>query len=200
MSSPAKPPYAHRPRPERAEETQRLISDRLSDVERWSRGENFSQTWSARAEMVARLIDPGLTVLDLGCGANMDLEKALGPQTCYIPADLVARDTRTLVCDLNAGQTPEVEADVVVMLGVIEYLHDPQAVLDRLARRYRRLIATYTPVELNPQQDRRAHGWFNDLTSAGLVEMAIAAGFQLDAIVPFEVQRLYAFSREPTVP
>ncbi len=134
-------------------------------------------------------------MLDLGCGM-MDLERHLARGTVYIPSDLMRRDGRTIVADLNAGELPDTDADVVTMLGVLEYIHDPSALVTALARRYDRLVLTYNPADIDGKRDRRALGWFNDLSSAEVVGTVSDAGFDLEAILPFErFQRIYAFRR-----
>lgn len=180
----------------RREQTEALIRSRASDVSRWSVTDNFHSNWKDRANAVAALAGPGKTILDLGCG-RMDLEAALQPGCTYIPCDLVPRDDRTLVCDLNAGEIADVDADIVAMLGVLEYIHDPEALLRRIALRWRRLILTYNAAELDAGRDRLLHGWFNALTSARLVAMAASAGWRLIGIVPLDGrQRLFEFEQD----
>jgi hypothetical protein len=196
LSVPSAPrsPFADQLVEVRRKQTQDLISAKQSDYVRWTDAANFKSVWSARARLVAALICPGEHVLDLGCGM-MELERHLPTGCIYLPADLVRRDARTVIVDLNAGCVPDLQADVVTMLGVLEYVHDPVALLARLARLWARLVVTYHPVDLKPEQDRRRHGWVNDLSSGQLVGMAVAAGYRLDAIVPHGAyERLYAFS------
>ena len=98
------------------------VAARETDAERWSRRESLSPRWGYRAGLAAQMISAYSRVLDIGCGA-MDLECALPEGCAYQPCDLVARDERTIVCDLNRGEFPEAsQADVVTMLGVLEYV------------------------------------------------------------------------------
>ncbi|CAL4869163.1 hypothetical protein MMA231_03454 (plasmid) [Asticcacaulis sp. MM231] len=188
-------PYSKLEKGARRARTESLIEAGCSDVKRWSLADNFHGNWRDRAQTVAAMIGAGDRVLDLGCG-KMDLETALPAGCIYLPSDLVARDDRTLVCDLNAGELPAVEADVVTMLGVLEYIHDPSALLVSIAQRWSTLILTYNPSELDEGRDRLLHGWFNALTSAQLVAMAEVSGFGLVGIVAVDVrQRLYIFYR-----
>jgi hypothetical protein len=58
----------------------------------------------------ADYIPAAAVVLDLGCG-GMALEGFL-PNGCrYIPCDVGRRDERTVICDFNAGQFPDAEAE-----------------------------------------------------------------------------------------
>jgi hypothetical protein len=177
---------------ERRKETETLISVRGTDVERWSEPENLKLTWARRAEVAGRLIPRNARLLDLGCGA-MDLERFLDPSVTYIPADIVRRDERTLLCDLNAGELPQIDVDVITLLGVLEYVHDVARLLGRLRRMQATVICSYNPIDLG-STDRREQGWFNDLTSAGLCAKAVEAGFRLVGLVTIAPQNLYEFS------
>jgi hypothetical protein len=180
---------------QRQERTKRLQEGRLTDVARWSDPGNLKQVWSLRAERVAQLIGTGAQVLDIGCGA-MDLERHLPEGCVYIPADLVARDARTLLCNLNEGCLPDRPADVITMLGVIEYCHDPQRVFKMLSELSKRLIVTYNPVDLDDGRDRSRQGWFNALTSAALVSLAEQAHYELQVVAPAsQRERIYLFER-----
>lgn len=189
------PRYGDRPETERRRSSEELAAACASDVERWANPRNLNTNWSPRAALVAKLLKAGDMVLDLGCG-KMDLERELPDGARYVPADIVARDERTLHCDLNAGILPAVAADVVTMLGVIEYCHNPGAALGAIASRWPRLVLTYNPADLDIGRDRRLHGWFNALSSAELVNVACDQGFQLEAVVPYgKRERVYVFTR-----
>lgn len=189
------PAFADQPADQRERHTQRMRDQGASDEARWSAPANLKSAWATRAAIVAGLIPDGSTVLDLGCGA-MDLGKQLGDRAHYIPADLVARDERTLIIDLNQGLFPDVQADVVTLLGVIEYIHAPETLLIEMAKRWPHAIVTYNPADLDVGRKRRAHGWFNDLTSAGFVSLAARAGYELVGIAPHGArERIYELKR-----
>ncbi|MEX0409808.1 methyltransferase domain-containing protein [Aquibium sp. LZ166] len=175
---------------ERRSNTLRLLASRGTDVTRWSEPTNLLASWTSRAQKVARLIEPGEIVLDIGCGA-MTLESELPEGCTYIPADLVKRDERTLPCDLNAGRVPDRYANVVTMIGVFEYCHSPESVLAVIARRWPRLVLTYNPADLDGGRDRLRHGWFNALSSAAVLALAQQVGFRLRMIVPLGRERIY---------
>ncbi|HEV7689826.1 MAG TPA: putative nucleotide-diphospho-sugar transferase [Hyphomonadaceae bacterium] len=179
---------------DRRKRTQAMLDAGQSDRPRWANTDNLKAGWDERASAVARLISPPGTVLDLGCGA-MALEKELAPGVVYVPADLVSRDERTLVFDANSGRLPDQDADVVTALGVLEYIHDPQAFFTSLAR-WPRVVLTYNPADLDEGRDRRPHGWFNALTVAEVIAMAVNAGFRLDGLIPFaKRQRIFDLGR-----
>ncbi len=181
--------YGSIPSDERIRCTEWLKAQRLSDVERWSNPVNFKSNWSERASIVANLIPEGSCVLDLGCG-QMDLERCLDSTSKYIPADLAPHEDRIMFCDLNRGIFPEVLADVVTMLGVIEYIHDPTNLFRSIASRWPKLFMTYNPTDLDSGRDRRIHGWFCNLTSAQMVAAATGAGFDLIGLAPVDTRQL----------
>lgn len=180
---------------ERVARTTQLSAGRESDVARWANKVNLLRQWSGRAEIVASLITAPNIVLDLGCG-EMDLERHLTPGVIYQPSDIVSRDERTIVCDLNKNEVPDFKASIVTMLGVLEYIHDPKALLDRLAARWPTLLMTYYPTDFDGKRDRFAHGWFSALTSAELVATAGAVGYDLVSIIPSsdDRERIYTFA------
>jgi len=127
--------------------------------------EDKSQKWAHRAERAAHIINrlDVRSVLDLGC-FRMSLEAYLRPSIKYIPSDIVPRDARTIVCDLNADPVPVVEADIVTALGVLEHLTAPQKVMRQLAEHYPAAIVTYNPLDLVPVGKARRH-FLNDFSS-----------------------------------
>src|SRR5690349_18186690 len=90
------------------DETERrksVITARETDLVRWRDPKQLEAAWEARAAIAAQLIAPGTRVADIGCGA-MRLEAHLRFGCTYLPSDVVARDERTVVADLNADGMP----------------------------------------------------------------------------------------------
>ncbi|HEY8002896.1 MAG TPA: methyltransferase domain-containing protein [Phenylobacterium sp.] len=156
-----------------------LVSAEETDVDRWSKAESFAPEWAVRARLAAQLVPAYARVLDIGAGA-MDLERVL-PEGCrYQPCDLVRRDERTIVCDLNRGQFPDgVEADVVTMLGVLEYIKEPLGLLRRIRALNLPLVCSYSITDRRPQLDRASQGWINAFDFASLQALMQQAGFRL---------------------
>ncbi|THD53630.1 hypothetical protein [Phenylobacterium sp.] len=156
-----------------------LVAAGETDIERWSRPESFSPQWAHRANLAAQMIPAYASVLDLGAGA-MDLEQALPEGCSYLPCDLVRRDERTIVCDLNRGEFPEgVDADVVTMLGVLEYIRTPLDLLLKVRAFNRPLVCSYSITDRRPQMDRALQGWINSFDFADLLALMRQAGFRL---------------------
>jgi len=101
---------------------------------------NLSTKWDRRARMAAEWLQAETAVADIGCGL-MTLEPYLARGTRYVPMDLVARDSRTLVFDLGKDRIPPVACGAAALLGVLEYIDDVPFVLEQLTRFPRSLIS-----------------------------------------------------------
>jgi len=127
------------------ERRKQVIEARQTDVARWSDPKQLESSWEARSVLAADLIRAGTRVLDIGCGA-MKLERYLPFGCAYQPSDVVARDERTIVADLNTQPPPDAaveNADLVVMLGVWEYLYKPDQVFAAFARTGKPILCSY---------------------------------------------------------
>jgi hypothetical protein len=121
-------------------------------------------------------------VLDLGCG-RMAL-RGLVPKDCvYQPCDLVARDPNTIVCDLNAGGFPveaAADADIVTMLGVLEYVVDADALFAALQRSRCDIVLSYCPTEFSAAVDRPSLGWISHFGFADLAALFDRHGYRIE--------------------
>lgn len=180
------------------ERRKQVIESRRTDVARWSDPKQLEPAWEARAVAAADLIAAGTRVLDIGCGA-MALERYLPFGSHYAPCDIVARDQRTIVADLNTGDIPRAAvsaADLVVMLGVWEYLYKPSDVFAAFAAAGKPILCSYCDVSLSPQIDRRALGWVNDFTLEHFVGLATPQGYRPSLIKQVDaLQHLIRFDR-----
>jgi len=168
------------------------------DLARWTRlTEN--EDWNARARRVAELIPPTATVLDVGCGTQ-HLRELVGEDR-YVGLDVVARDERTIVADLNRAGIPDealARADCVVMLGVLEYLVRPLETLRQALAGGRRVVVSYTPADLGPDHaTREAEGWHSHLTLAALQDFLEETGCRVIGCERMESQVLYAIETGP---
>jgi hypothetical protein len=139
-------------------------------------------SWRYRSERAAIHVRPNAILLDIGCG-KMAIERFLPPGCRYVPADVVPRDERTLVCDLNQGRFPPAGgADHVCMLGVLEYVDVPRTVWHWLSQLDARVILSYVPLRATFSAGRRkAMGWLNHFTREEIIQAAENAGFVLTA-------------------
>ena len=154
-----------------------VINARETDVVRWSDPSQLEPSWQARSKLAAQFIPIGSRVLDIGCGA-MALERFL-PFGCYYqPCDVVARDLNDVPLPDNSLR----ECDLVTMLGVLEYLYQPEKLLKQLALSGKSLLLSYCAMDWSEQLDRRALGWVNDLSLSAIQKMAVDAGFRVQRV------------------
>ncbi len=117
--------------------------------------------WPARARRAAALVEqldlePGASVLDLGCG-NQTVRQLLPEGLEYRPFDRMARSPDTEVLDL-ASAHPATGGDVALLLGVLEYLPDPLPTLSWVAQNCRHLVLSYNDCR---SAERRAQQHWN---------------------------------------
>lgn len=166
------------PTSQRALETEQLIQQKGTDVQRWAQMDSLATQWDARAVMAAGHIPPGAKVLDVGCGA-MALGAALKPGCEYWPADVVERRPGAFVVDLNRQQFPAGEYDWVTFLGVLEYIHDPLWPLAQARLAAPNLVATYCTHPGGDVLIRRGMGWVNELSEGEFEQALRQTGWQL---------------------
>jgi len=151
-----------------------------TDIDRWSNAASLELAWDRRAAFAATFIPAGARVLDLGCG-RMALRGFLREGCDYRGCDLVARDAHTIVCDFNKGDFPSAEAadvDVLVLLGVLEYIADLDAFFARLRDAGREIVLSYCAADFT-SLDRPSLGWINSLTLADLATLFDRFGFRV---------------------
>lgn len=105
---------------------------RMHDIRQRNKGADIG-SWSERMQTAWALFhqvltsDTPLQVGDYGCG-RQELRALLPEDWTYVPYDWTARSPDTQVCDL-ATDPPEERHDVIFILGVLEYMPVPAALL-----------------------------------------------------------------------
>lgn len=192
------PPFEESSERERCDRTLRAIAAHETMVERWRHlTVTQSATWEYRAQQAAAYLSGCACVADIGCG-RMLLERHLPRGTAYVPVDVVARDERTLVCDLNReALLPLPSVDAVAMLGLLEYLYDVPGFLAQLPAACNTVAVSYCVAEFTPHQDaRHGNGWVNAFRGSQIEAMFEAQGWQVAASSQIDaVQVLWHFVR-----
>jgi hypothetical protein len=173
-------------KPDRVKRIRGLVKARASDSERWS-SEIQLKTWGERSKRASHFIPRGSKVLDLGCG-NMNLKDELVEGCEYIPADIVPRSEDCLVIELNENVWPNITADVVAALGVLEYIHDLRNFLERCSEIAPRLIFSYHVSYVRRPHVRRVRmelGWLNNFSFSKVVDEIGRVGGKIDRIDGF---------------
>jgi Methyltransferase domain len=151
-----------------------------SDVERWSDTSKLSLEWDHRAKEISEWIPEGVKLIDIGCG-QMAVEKVVKNCT-YIPVDIVQRDHRTTVVDLNVEPLPSSlikKTDFAVLLGVMEYLKRPQDLLSMLSAAGIQVVCSYQLADNSSAEVRAENGWFNAFTALEFAKLLRDSGFSV---------------------
>jgi hypothetical protein len=165
-----------------------LALAKKTDTERWANPDALEPAWDARAQRAATLIPAGSRVLDLGCGRMM-LRGFLPAGCSYQGCDIVARDPDTIVCDFNAGQFPHdaaQQADVISMLGVLEYIVDADGFFAQLRQSPCKVVMSYCVTDLTAGIDRASLGWINHYSLAELGQLIARHRFAIEQATQFD--------------
>lgn len=160
--------------------TANAISSQSTILSRWlNLSSEKTDHWMHRAKQAILLLGEAQSVVDLGCG-TMAIEPLLSKGVRYIPVDVVRRDERTLIVDLNHKIFPEIKAEAMVGLGILEYIHDVAWLLSELALRYKSIVLSYNCAELFANiKEREGHGWVNNMTTKELEFVYRSSGLQI---------------------
>ena len=169
---------------------------------RWRRvAQDPNPHWDWRNQIISKTVPAGVSVLDLGCGAQT-LRRHLSPDCKYQPCDLVKSSPDVILCDFNEGLYPEVSEtyDYVICSGVLEYIRNPQEFLRRCSAFGKTMILSYCP--LVPGQgrlDRLAVNWINHFKASELEALFTESGLSWSVVnrQPHG-ETIYSLSREST--
>lgn len=176
---PPRAPSIALPESARADLTHKLMDAKVSDAGRWADIRSLTadtKRAGERALLASNYLGTQGRILDLGAGL-MSLRAHLPVGCSYRPVDLVRWDAGTVVADFNQGWLPPSDsAETVVVLAVLEYLHDALAFLRGCRAAAPRLVLHY---DTQPDiHSRRVAGYFNDYNRAELTAVLKAAGWR----------------------
>ena len=189
----------------------RLITTlfKTTDRRRWADPRNLYASWEPRNIQLAALVPNNSRVIEFGAGKRT-LERYLDPSCSYVPSDIIDRGPGTIVFDLNQRPLPDLGPDaydVAVFSGVLEYVREVPAVLDWLTKYVTVCVLTYAPAKARGHSPRGLletigrlrHGWMNNYREEELRSLFYERDFELVQGKDWEDQRLFVFSRRPSV-
>jgi hypothetical protein len=137
---------------------------------RWLDDSSLDESWDERSRLMARSIQPGSRVVDVGAGAQA-LRSALPTGCTYVPIDIVQRTPDTIVCDLNRDDLPRLAADYLIASGVLEYITDVDRLIAWMTSVAPRIVLSYETADGETRYHRRKSGWVNDYTEREVCEL-----------------------------
>jgi hypothetical protein len=162
-----------------------------TDFDRWSRLESHNKGWINRAKLAVQFIAKDASVLELGAG-HAFLRGLLDPSCSYQPSDIVMHQPDFLVIDLNKQFNLPRQYDVIVGLGVFEYVYNISAAFMVLRESMSRLIFTYCCRIPGSDVDiRMRQGWLSDLNENSVDQLLLDLDLNLHR--KFAIQELPAF-------
>src|SRR3984957_13388529 len=128
----------------------------------WSSRDNYDDEWNGRAALAAGLIGADETwFCDIGCGPQQALRHHLPVDSTYIPVDLKQWTDEVHACNLNSLELPRdavLAADVCFLLGVLEYVENISAAIEKLSTISDTLIISYCSTDVSQHRSRL---WLN---------------------------------------
>lgn len=176
------------PRGER-QRRRRIIQSGQTDLLRWSAAENYNTAWAERLDAALSFIGGAKWVADIGCGMQ-ELRRRLSSGSVYLPMDIRRWTEDTVVCDINKRILPTAYiamADVCVMMGLIEYIYDPEWLFQTLGQSTEAILFSYNAIDIC-QADRVRNGWVNSLSIGDCVRLTLEAGFRIEGVDRFNEQ------------
>lgn len=172
---------------------------RKNNLRRWTQVSQEIPSWDDRNRLIASMVPPGSSALDIGAGAQT-LRRHLREPSRYTPCDLVRSTPDTILCDFNNGLIPTgiPKHDFAICSGVLEYIRTPAPFLQFLRDHGRQVVLSYN-VRLPDDSlvDRLVNDWVNNFTATEIRQLLIDHGLNPSAEHTFG-QREVVFLLTPT--
>lgn len=135
--------------------------------------------WNKRTGVALEMLDEDVnSILDLGAG-GMFARNYIGDNIKYYPVDYCKRVPETIVCDLNNHEFPEIKADCVLALGILQYVKDVDWFIKKICESCNSVIFSYsTVIEVSRNfAGRQRRGDVNHLKIIDIIKKFIINGF-----------------------
>jgi 2-polyprenyl-3-methyl-5-hydroxy-6-metoxy-1,4-benzoquinol methylase len=149
-----------------------------------------SPSWRERSDLCAALLreinleDIALRIADVGCGDRKLLQSLAGFELPYqyVGFDLIPQSEDVIQFDATKDRLPR-SFDVIVLLGVIEYISDLDSFLGHITGQARHIVLSHVirQGELYNAVRLAELGWVNHLTKLELFQKLSQHGLSVDA-------------------
>ncbi|MFA6265026.1 MAG: methyltransferase domain-containing protein [Pseudolabrys sp.] len=140
-----------------------------------------------RAQLAAQFIPAGSRVLDLGGGGGEQLRDLMPFGCAYDTAASLAHGKGSLIHDLTGSEFPAkaaTQSDIIVMLGTLEQVADPENLFTHLRFCKQDVILSYCPTDLVSGEARAVLGLANHLSYFELATLFDRYGFRIECTAP----------------
>lgn len=139
---------------------------------------------SERIEMIANrgwIPDTVSSVADYGCGHRF-LEKYIPENAIYYPIDYVDRGEKTIICDFNKFEYPEIKSQISTCLGVAIYIKPMEKLVEHICKfTEETIIFSFITLEGHPNiEARRKSGICQDYTDKQILDMFHTFQYELE--------------------
>jgi len=162
----------------------------------WQDIEYFDDSWKDRIAYMAKFINQGSSVMDLGCG-KMWLNDYIPANSKYIPVDYCIRSPQTIIANFNKNEFPLVYADVLFISGCLEYLISPDWFFEQVSKKaIHRIILSYCTLEIyHDLKKRKKQMWKNNLTTDYIESAFQSYGFSIVHKSIFNNNTIFVFDK-----
>lgn len=171
------------------------VKSPLTSKKEWEEFEYFDSKWENRVKKLSAYILPNESIMDLGCG-QMTLKKYITSNS-YIPVDYTKRDEKTIVCDFNKKEFPQIKADVIFISGCLEYIYDYEWFIGKACQYSQKILLSYCCIEDFPiLAERKKNNWKNHLSYEYVILLLKENNFSLTESTKLESNdRIMVFSK-----
>jgi hypothetical protein len=127
------------------------------------------------------------------------LQPFLPPGCDYQRCDLAVYNAQSIGNDFKKSRLATDRAnnaDIIAVLGVLEYMPDAETFFARLRSSNRDVVLSYCPTDLSGPIDRKSFGWLTHFSFFDLAELFDRHGFRIAATIPVDsLQMLMRLTR-----
>jgi hypothetical protein len=159
----------------------------------WQSIEYFDIFWKNRiAEMASLIPHNTKSIVDLGCG-KMWLKEFVGADIKYYGVDYTYRDEHTFICDFNAQEYPNIQADCYFLSGIVEYIEDTPSFFQNIGQFTNTIILSYCSTD---NVKNRQPFWVNHFSRKKIIISLDRVDFKLIKLVEnFHSNDIFLFQK-----